>query len=230
MSAADPIHIVPTREGYDRWSSIYDDEGNPLIALEERHLAGLLGDVRGRTMADIGCGTGRHAINLASRGASVTAIDFSEGMLAAARAKPGADRVRFLQHDLARPLPLPDRAFDRVLCCLVLDHIVDLTGFFGELRRVCREDGFILASVMHPAMMLRGVQARFTDPQTGLEVRPASAPNQICDYIMAAIRSGLAIDHMSEHLADEPLAAVCPRAVKHLGWPLLLMLRLRRGR
>src|SRR5258707_20246 len=31
----EPIDIVSTRDGYDRWAEIYDGEGNPLIALEE---------------------------------------------------------------------------------------------------------------------------------------------------------------------------------------------------
>ncbi|MBI4578804.1 MAG: hypothetical protein HY718_03825, partial [Planctomycetes bacterium] len=56
------VHVLPTREGYDRWSSIYDGEDNPLIELEEPIVAGLLGDVHGLEVADIGCGTGRHAL------------------------------------------------------------------------------------------------------------------------------------------------------------------------
>ncbi len=218
---------LPTREGYDRWAEIYDGEDNPLVMLEEDRMQGLLGDVRGLDLADIGCGTGRHSLPLAAAGARVTAVDFSEGMLAAARAKPGADVVRFIAHDLQTPLPLDTAAFDRVTCFLVLDHIHKLDVPFGEFRRICRPDGFVVISVMHPAMMLRGVTARFTDPKTGLETRPASAANQICDYVMAAVRAGLAIDHLSEHPIDEAAAARSPRAEKYLGWPILLLMRLR---
>ena len=50
----------------------------------------------------MGCGTGRHALWCAEQGANVTAVDFSEGMLAAAREKPFAERVNFLQLDLHR--------------------------------------------------------------------------------------------------------------------------------
>jgi malonyl-CoA O-methyltransferase len=80
---------------------------------------------------------------------------------------------------------------------------------------------------MHPAMMLRGVQARFTDPASGRETRPASQPNQISDYVMAALHAGLTIDHFSEHSVDPDLAQRVPRAEKYLGWPILLMMRLR---
>lgn len=224
------IDHLPTREGYDRWAEIYDGEGNPLVAMEEPHVDALMGEVRGLCVLDLGCGTGRHTVRLAARGANVTAVDFSEGMLARAREKVGDGKVRFIAHDLATPLPLPDQSFDRVLCGLVLDHIADLRRVFGEMRRLCRPAGVggaIVVSIMHPAMMLRGVQARFTDPATGRETRPASVANQISDYVMAAINAGLSIDHLSEHAVDDELARRVPRAEKYLGWPLLLMMRLR---
>lgn len=231
MPQTTDLVTLPTRTGYDRWAEIYDGEGNPLVMLEEPHVDALLGPVRGLGVLDVGCGTGRHALRLAGAGASVTALDFSEGMLAKARAKPGAERIRFVQHDLAHPLPCPDAAYERVLCGLVIDHIIGLVGLFREMARVCRPHpaGSVVISVMHPAMMLRGVQARFRDPNTGVETRPKSVPNQISDYVMAASRAGLRIDHMSEHNADEDLARRVPRAEKYVGWPMLLMMRLTRG-
>ncbi len=219
--------LLPTRDGYELWAEIYDDEDNPLIALEEPQIAGLLGDVRGLDIADIGCGTGRHALRLAAAGARVTAIDFSEAMLSRARSKDRAGSILFIQHDLADPLPLNDASFDRVLCCLVVDHISELGKFFRELHRICRPQGLVVVTVMHPAMMLRGIQARFRDPATGLEIRPQSSAHQISDYVMAALRAGLMFDHLSEHVVNEALAARSARAQKYLGWPLLLLMRLR---
>lgn len=219
--------------------------------MEEPQVDALLGDISpGMTIADIGCGTGRHAIRLAMRGADVTALDFSEEMLNKAREKlsrvelaPPANnteasrclgfttqvRLRLLQHDLSKPLPLENQSFDGVLCSLVLDHIPDLSHVFAEVKRIVKTKPAlsIIVSNMHPAMMLRGVQARFTDPATGRETRPASCRHQISDYVMAANGAGLTIDHLSEHLADENLVRRCPRAEKYLGWPLLLMMRLR---
>src|SRR5580765_7110662 len=127
----DSGEVVPTDVGYDRWAEVYDGEDNPLVLLEEKHIRALVGDVANDCVADIGCGTGRHAIRLAAAGANVTALDFSEGMLERARAKPGASRVTFVRHDLTQPFPLESGTFDRVLCCLVLDHIAHLKGFFG---------------------------------------------------------------------------------------------------
>lgn len=222
-----PGEIVPTDAGYDRWAEVYDGEDNPLVLLEEKHIGQWIGNVAGLQVADIGCGTGRHAIRLAAAGGKVTGLDFSEGMLERARAKVGAEGVRFIRHDLTQPFPLGSGSFERVVCCLVLDHIADLKSFFSELARVCSPSGFIVISCMHPAMMLRGVQARFIEPASGRRIYPKSEPNQISDYVMASVQAGLRIEQMSERAVDAQLAEASPRAVKYLGWPLLLLMRLR---
>jgi malonyl-CoA O-methyltransferase len=221
--------VLPTREGYDRWSSSYDTDGNPILALEEPLVERLLGDVRGLTILDVGCGTGRHAVRLASAGAVVHALDFSPGMLEQARQKAGTATVSFLVHNLAEPLPFAARTFDRVVCGLVLDHIADLGSLFCEMLRVCRTSGYVVVSVMHPAMMLRGVQARFRDPESGQETRPASYPHQLSDYVLATARAGCVLDHLSEHAVDDALASRLPRARKYVGWPMLFLMRLLPG-
>jgi SAM-dependent methyltransferase len=180
--------------------------------------------VGGLTHHPAGARTHRQALRLAERGARVTAVDCSSGMLARARAKPGAERVRFVEHDLAAPLPFAGEAFDRVACGLVVDHHAPLGPFFAELGRICRPSGLVVVSVMHPAMMLRGVQARFTDPATGHETRPASQAHQISDYVLAAVTAGLSIRNLVERAPDEALAARVPRAARYVGWPLLFVM------
>jgi len=64
---------------------------------------------------DVGCGTGRHSIEMALRGYHTTGIDLSESMLAKARQKAKAQNlnIEFLQHD-ARNLPF-DGQFDAAI-------------------------------------------------------------------------------------------------------------------
>jgi 2-polyprenyl-3-methyl-5-hydroxy-6-metoxy-1,4-benzoquinol methylase len=219
-------NIVPTREGYDRWAATYDTDGNPLQALEEPRVDELLGDVRGLAVLDVGCGTGRHAIRLARRGAVVQAVDFSSSMLEKARAKAEGLTVTFGVHDLSMPLPFSDESFDRVVCGLVIDHIADLQFLFGEMQRVCRKTGAVVVSVMHPAMMLRGVQARFDDAESGAKIYPASCPHQISDYCLAAVRAGFKLDQLGEHAPDQALADRLERAKRYVGWPMLFVMRL----
>src|SRR5438874_10305789 len=144
--------LPSVRTGYDRWSAVYDHDANPLQALEEPFVRAALGDVRGLAVLDLGCGTGRHSLGLADAGAVVTAVDFSAGMLAEARRKPGADAIRFLAHDLHDPLPFADGTFDRVVSGLVLEHLSDLPGFFREAWRVLKPGDRAVVSAMHPAM------------------------------------------------------------------------------
>lgn len=70
----------------------------------------------GSTILDVGCGTGRHSVELAKRGYKVVGIDLSEGMLNVARAKAAVDGVsiEFRQAD-ATDFSTEER-FDAAIC------------------------------------------------------------------------------------------------------------------
>jgi SAM-dependent methyltransferase len=59
-----------------------------------------------RSVLDIGCGTGTFACLLAGRGVDVIGVDPAGASLEVARAKPGAERVRWLRCDAASLPPL----------------------------------------------------------------------------------------------------------------------------
>lgn len=221
-----PEVVASVRNGYDRWARLYDHELNPVVALEEPLVRAAVGEARGLAVLDLGCGTGRHALWLAAAGADVTAVDFSPGMLAEARAKPGAASVRFVVHDLHDPLPFPEGRFDRVVSGLVLEHLADLDAFFAETHRVLKPGGRAVVSGMHPAMFLRGAQARFTDPESGELVMPGSLPHSVGAFVMAAVRAGFRLRDVAESTPDEAFAARYPRAGRYVGWPMLLVLDL----
>jgi SAM-dependent methyltransferase len=75
-----------------------------------------LGLLPGMAVLDVGCGTGRHAIELARRGLRVTGIDISPGMLAEARrnAEGQGVQVQWIESD-AQAFSLPDE-FDAAIC------------------------------------------------------------------------------------------------------------------
>ena len=224
---SDPLSDV--RSGYDRWALVYDRDGNPLPALEEPFMQQAAGDVRGSNVLDLGCGTGRHSRWLATAGAHVTAVDFSNGMLAEAKLRPELRDVTFVVHDLHRPLPFADGSFDLVVSGLVLEHLSDLDLFFGQVHRVLRPGARAIISAMHPAMFLRGSQARFTDPESGEIIRPGSIVYQVGDFVMALLRAALTIDAIGEHAPDAELAARHPRADRYIGWPMLVLFSVRKG-
>ena len=109
----------------------------------------LAGDVAGRRILDAGCGSGPLSAALRDRGAVVTGLDASAGMLQLARRRlgPGADLILA---DLGSPLPFGDGAFDDVVAALVLHYFQDWTAPLAELRRVLKPGGRLIAAVDHP--------------------------------------------------------------------------------
>jgi len=77
-----------------------------------------IGRDRSKKIIDIGCGTGRHAIELAKRGYQVTGIDLSESQLKRARekAKGQGVEINFQKHD-ARALPFKNEFNVAIMLC-----------------------------------------------------------------------------------------------------------------
>ncbi|MFI7442829.1 class I SAM-dependent methyltransferase [Nonomuraea indica] len=137
---------------YDRIAEGYAAENEtslPNAYYERPAMLELAGDVTGRRILDAGCGSGPLFSALRDRGAIVTGIDMSAGMLELARQRLGAD-ADLRVADLAGPLPFPDGSFDDVVASLVLHYLEDWGPTLAELRRVLRPGGRLLVSVDHP--------------------------------------------------------------------------------
>lgn len=92
-------------------------------------------------LADLGCGTGSLAVLASELGHEVDGIDFSEQMLAVARAKAkGRTGIRFFAGDAAAP-PLAEGAFDAVLCRHVLWALPDPEAALKRWFRLLRPEG-----------------------------------------------------------------------------------------
>lgn len=111
--------------------------GELVAEAQARVLAGFVGRLPGRTIIDVGTGTGRAALVLARGGARVTGVDASQEMLAVARQRAAAEgtAVAFAVGD-AHKLDFADRAFDVAICLRVLMHAPDWKRCVAELCRV----------------------------------------------------------------------------------------------
>jgi ubiquinone/menaquinone biosynthesis C-methylase UbiE len=79
---------VSPSDVFNIWAQVYDEQPNPLLALEQRFLSRMLPDVGGLDVLDAGCGTGRWLHLLASQHpASLVGVDTSPEMLQRASAK-----------------------------------------------------------------------------------------------------------------------------------------------
>jgi len=52
---------------------------------------------------------------------------------------------------------------------------------------------------------------------------------EISDYVMGAVKAGLEVLHVSEHLVGKDLVERAPRAERYLDWPMLFMMKLTPG-
>ncbi|WP_275466660.1 class I SAM-dependent methyltransferase [Streptomyces noursei] len=146
--SAEPAQV----NDYDSFAEAYsaENENNLVNAYYERPaMLALAGDVADRRILDAGCGSGTLSAALRDRGAVVTGIDASAGMLALARRRLGDDAALHVV-DLRDCLPFADGAFDDVVASLVLHYLEDWGPTLAELRRVLKPGGRLIASVDHP--------------------------------------------------------------------------------
>lgn len=107
----------------------------------ERHLP----KERNLKILDVGTGPGFFAILLAQEGYDVTAVDYTEAMLAQARQNAGAlaERIRFMRMD-AQNLDFPDSTFDVVISRNLTWNLEQPRKAYSEWMRVLREGGKLL--------------------------------------------------------------------------------------
>ncbi|GAA2342318.1 class I SAM-dependent methyltransferase [Saccharopolyspora halophila] len=113
---------------------------------------GLLGDVRGKRILEIGCGAASCAHWLAGQGAEAVGLDISAGMLrhAAAAAERSGTSTPLVQAS-ADHLPFAAGSFD--LACSAfggVPFVADVTQVFREVARVVRPGGRWVFAVTHP--------------------------------------------------------------------------------
>jgi len=109
---------------------------------------------RGARILDYGCGTGRHAIELASRGYIVTGADISPAMIEIARerCRNKAEIVNVAE------LPQVESTFDAVVSMFdVFSYITEVSAaisFLGNLRFHCKPEGVVLFDTWHLAGLI----------------------------------------------------------------------------
>lgn len=131
-----------------------------------------------QVVADVGCGNGFDLRQIVPQGRCRHAIglDLSAGMLRSLEDLRPSGRLSLAQAD-AQSLPLPDRAVDVAMAMHMLYHVPDIPAAIGELRRITKPGGIVLASTNSSAHLaeLDGLLAAALSSQLGRPVRAMPA-------------------------------------------------------
>ncbi len=105
----------------------------------------------GERLLDVGCAAGAFALGAARRGYDVTGVDHDAGALNKARRRAawlGLRAVRFEQADVRRLAERRDLAgaFDVVICCETVEHILDDAALVRALAGCLKPGGRLLLS------------------------------------------------------------------------------------
>jgi SAM-dependent methyltransferase len=104
----------------------------------------LLGDIRGRTVLDLGCGTGENIVPLVERGARVIGMDISPDLIALARKRlDDANQEATLEVGSAYDTGLLDESVD-VIFCIALVHHLDIGPAVDEMLRILIKGGTVI--------------------------------------------------------------------------------------
>lgn len=150
-------------KGYDIWASSYDDQpDNLMLALDEAVFSSLLKDleVAGKTIVDVGCGTGRHWQKIFDANPKqLTGYDVSEGMLKMLQQKfPQAETHQLADNKLYKT---PDHSCDIIVSTLTMAHIENAKDALQEWNRVLKPGGNIIITDYHPEVLKKGGQRTF---------------------------------------------------------------------
>ncbi len=192
---------METKEAYNLWSEQYDTNLNKTRDLEARALRKTLETFNFDRCLEIGCGTGKNTEWLLHKASHITAVDFSEEMIARAKSKINLNKVRFLQADIRDIWNFTNEQYDLVSFSLVLEHIQNLDHVFNETSRALSPGGYVYIGELHPYKQYAGTKARF-ETEEGLQILDCYNHN-ISDFIRAAKKSGLEIGHLDEFFDED---------------------------
>ena len=178
----------------------------------------LLGDLRGKRVLDLGCGTGSGAIAFAQQGAIVIALDTSESRLAHARARAEQEEVKveWRKGDLADLAFLRAESIDAAYSADKVAEVDDASRLFRQVQRVLKPNGPFVFSYEHPVAVCVGatgtIERSYFEPgpidveRDGEAVRVYT--RGIGEVFTELGRAGFRVDTVLEPRPDTPGARV----------------------
>ncbi|MDI6766785.1 MAG: class I SAM-dependent methyltransferase [Bacteroidota bacterium] len=189
------------KEAYTNWSSTYDLDRNLTRDLDERVTRDLLKNLHYKSIIEIGCGTGKNTSLLSQIGEKVLAIDFAESMIGKAKEKVKSTNVIFEVADITKQWHCEEQSADLIVCCLVLEHVKNLSFIFSEAYRTLVSGGRFYVCELHPFRQYEGTKANFHRGENTTEIQ--AFVHHISDFINAAEANGFTLENFKEWWHEE---------------------------
>jgi 2-polyprenyl-3-methyl-5-hydroxy-6-metoxy-1,4-benzoquinol methylase len=189
------VRLEQEAEFFDRWAlenakrlepvdpAVLERYRHPGTLYEKEFCIRLLGDLRGKTILDVGCGEGEDGMILAKLGARVTGLDVSPGAIELAKKRATLNGVSERTNFVCAPLNganLPEKSFDVIWIDLVLHHVLDdLDGTMRSLLTAAKPGALIVC--IEPVSLNKTLRKiRFLVP-VHTEVTPGERPLERAD-------------------------------------------------
>ncbi|WP_428330843.1 class I SAM-dependent methyltransferase [Mucilaginibacter sp.] len=168
-----PVKEKGVVEAYNIWADNYDAQpGNLMLDLDEIVFTQLLNTIKlkSKTIADIGCGTGRHWPEIyAAQPANLTGFDVSPGMLGKLKAKFPSAVTQIITDD--NFTAIADQTFDMIVSTLTVAHIENFETAANAWSRILKTKGDLIITDFHPNALASGGKRTFKHGQSQIAVR-----------------------------------------------------------
>ncbi len=126
----------------------------------------ILPELKGNeTIIDIGCGYGTVTEHLVKRGFRVVGVEINDEAIEQLKSKG----FEVLKRDVNQPLNI-DEKFDIVLLLDILEHVFDPLNLLLEARKICKDDGYIIAIIPLYFDILDRIKILFTGKIISLDI------------------------------------------------------------
>lgn len=150
LNREEPIHS----NVQDFYDNDYYRNASPAgrVSWHERAIVRRLGDLNGKSVLDVACGTGEWLAELGRSAAQVSGVDISLRAVETCQERlPDAD----IRQSVAESLPFETGSFDLVTCLGSLEHFIDQPAALREMVRVAKSSAAVLILVPNAGFLTR---------------------------------------------------------------------------
>jgi SAM-dependent methyltransferase len=219
---------VGAREGYAEWAPTYQQTVEDELDLALLARLSTVAWSACRSVADLGCGTGRTGAWLAEQGAGADAIDgvdLTPEMLDLARSRGVHSSLR--EGDV-RSTGLQSARYDLAITSLVDEHIPSVAPLYAEAARLLRPEGAFVIVGYHPHFVMASGMPTHYDRADGESVAIETHVHQLSEHVTAGLAAGLRLTEMHERIIDDVWVGLKPKWERFRGHPITFALAWRK--